>query len=627
MKIQQLNEFIDNAKGGALISGLFKPKYKQRLEFLEEHWTVPPGVPFSTKGRAWLVEQFRAYEGFKAWPINSEYLCGECASLVDEVIDHPLEVTHTRTEEHRIAHGGCLGLSSENIYYHLFDADRRSGKTSTMMAYMGSSLYLDKNVRIRFTASSKEHSLEIADKNFFQAIERNPKLNASFITIAKTNGDVSHSRRKNEVSFGSASEAAALGGGFENLFFDECKKIRLKIVAALAPTINENYGLMCTGLTCKYKIRGGRINYTDPNFNWVCPMCNTAVLIPWNARMFFSSNAKILQGDVEYDWYPILVDSILQSPFKHAHILKEDDASNLNPDYNKEAKIASIELFGRIPGAEHYVNAEFGNENAEVGATVFDATDRVALFAKNLANNPNKYPCFFYLDLARKVDKVSLLGFADASAAKDWGYLRNIHLDLWHPGKDAIISSVQAEGRALDADKLVNIVWRILEDYPNFIGCWIDVRGHEWAKDVYTKLRKLSSKFFMFEGRDTERDAGWGIFYDRAKSRLLDLIPHPRYDMEFNEAVWHRTNRKLVVREKHTGKSASSRDKFHLELTESVATAHYISTIIKDTPKSLVEQQRIFDEAIRAKKGKHNFEREIRERAEKRRGRLGLNDF
>lgn len=630
MDIVTLDKFISDAKGGMPFNNAFEPRYLQRLKFLEKNWSVPPDKPFSTKGRDWLFEQFRAFDGFKAWPVNSEYLCSECVSKIDEVIDHPLEVAYTRSEEHRIANGGCLGLKHSNIYYHVFDADRRAGKTSTTFGYMGSLFYLDHNVRIHFTASSKEHSLELGEKNFFNAIKRNPDLNKSFVNIWETDGTCRHRKRNNDITFGSASDAANLGGGYELLVFDECKKIKLKIIAALSPTINENYGIRC--MTCNYKKHGGKTDYTDLNFDWKCPVCKTSLLVPWNARMLFSSNAKVLDGDIESDWYPILVESLLNEPFEHAHMLKENNAANLNPDYNEEAKAATVQLLGRIPGAEHYIAAELGNENTLPGNTVFSEVEQAALFAKKLENEPTKEPVFFYLDLARKVDKVNLLGFKDASVKKDWSYLRNVHLSLWSPNKDTVIASPTDDGSlALDEDKLVEVVHRILEDYPNFIYCWVDIRGHEWAKDVLKKLKVgiHAHKFLPFEGNDQERDLGWGIFYDRTAARLLDLIWHERYTTEFNQAIWHKTQRKLVVRERSKGKSATSRDKFHLELTESVASAHFISTILKDMPKSLTEHQRIVQEAIKGRKKRaHNFGDEITGLARRKYGgKFGSDSF
>ncbi|NJO18047.1 MAG: hypothetical protein HC877_20655 [Thioploca sp.] len=128
-----LEEFLSNTP--RVLKNEFRPRYQKRLAFLTKEWSAPPNKPFSTKGREWVIDLFRALEGFKSWPVDINQLCETCSDKVDEIIDHPLELSDTHSKEHFEKYG-CKGLEAHRIIFHILDCDRRSGKTFNISAFL-----------------------------------------------------------------------------------------------------------------------------------------------------------------------------------------------------------------------------------------------------------------------------------------------------------------------------------------------------------------------------------------------------------------------------------------------------------------------------------------------------------
>ncbi|NJO18048.1 MAG: hypothetical protein HC877_20660 [Thioploca sp.] len=453
--------------------------------------------------------------------------------------------------------------------------------------------------------------MDLFTNNFLNPLGANSKLN-NVIEKQATRGIFSFPRNRTSIELGNASVAASLGGGYEYLFFDECKEIKFAVVAAMLPTLMENYGIRCS--SCKYTKHGGKVDYYAEDFNWICPICHK-LLIPWQSRAIFSSNAKILTGNPEYDWFPILCNSIGEKPVADMHYIYADSAASMNPDYNKQAKASAIALIERIPGLEHYSEAEFKNVNNSPGDSFLNEPDLEKLFKKGLYSKDSvKEKTFFYLDTARFGDKIVLFGWIDSGISrgiKPWIALEQCHLSIWDPSIEGPVSQKRPnnKGFMLDEDKLEATLLTIFAGFPNLIGVWLDARGHVWVLDFIKRFRTNSkitygSKFRKFTGNDSDRDLGWSLFYDKAAAGHIDLIYHERYDIEFAEATWTRKGRKLKVSERSGSHNQKSRSKKHLELTDAVAISCLLANNdVISASASLVEIHKSTKEIITKRKG------------------------
>lgn len=588
---------------------------EKRIKWLEREWRAPPDKPYSVKGREWVREFFDALEGFKMWPNEAGELCEQCADKVGEVAVFENEVEYSNTPEHRAM--GCVGLQAYPIRMIFLDADRRSGKSVNLFGYYATVMHNDKNVRMRFLASGYQHTMEIAERNYLDAL----KANKALIKRVDVRHDdkrafVHHPKRKNSLVFGSASHSANLGGSFDYIGFDECRAIDFQIVSALLPTFQENHGIRC--LKCSYKTHGtsGNLTYRD-----ACPQCGLHFLRGWNGRAVFMSNRSIIRDDMRKDWFQGFVDSLLEQPLPSCHVIKIDDNVLANPDIDPSVKQDVYELVGRFDDLKPYVDVEFQNEGRREGELYLAPNESKGMIDPSLKSleDGTLEPVFFYVDTARVTDKVVVAGYADDTddagrGEPAWSRLRNVYLAVYDP-KDPHtgISVVEDDGvRRVDKDLFATRLFDIGQRFPNLLGMWIDTRGSEFAKDTLRLLKKnpactWSSKVHRFEERDA-RDVGYDKLHLKTLHGMIRVIDHPRLRTELGKAVWVDVNGRMVVRE--SNKSSRKRSKYHLEVLDAHAQACFLSTIVsKKASQDIMTIRKMERDAKRKHKRKLGSER------------------
>lgn len=585
---------------------------EEHIKWLEKHWTVPPGKPFSIKGRDWVREFFRALDGFKAWPNESGgHLCDECADMVGEVISSENEVEYSNTPEHRRT--GCGGLQAHSIRLVFIDADRRSGKSTNLFAYYSRIMHSEKNMRMRFLASGYVHTMDIANENYIKPLQGNPNLSRKVdVRWDDKRAFCQHQKRNNRLSFGSSSHSSNLGGSFDYVAFDEARATDFTIVSALLPTLQENYGIRCS--RCTYKSYGGMgdLTYKDE-----CPTCGAHTLRRWNGKAIFMSNRSVITDDPKKDWFQAFVDDLLTRPLGFCHVIKLDDNVVANPDIDAGFKQDVYELIERHPDLKPYIDVEFGNESRRVGELYLNPAESARMVDKSLSNvtDGSMEPVFFYIDTARVTDMVVIAGYADdtsnAGFGEDpWTRLRGIWCDVYNP-KDPNngVTYVDEQGvRCINKDLLAQRLFEIGRKFPNLIGMWIDTRGSEFAKDLVKKVRENTnnpwrSLVHPYEERDA-RETGYNQLHLKTLNGQIRVIPHPRLETELNKAVWVDVGGRYVVRE--ANKSSRKRARYHLEVLDAHANACFLATRVRKKQSSSIREIRQIE-----RNAKRNHKRQL----------------
>lgn len=560
-----------------------------KISFLQKHWINPKGRPFSIEGREWVQDFFRSLEGFKCWPVDQKHLCLICHSQWGSVIEDEQETKHTRTEQHRQENQGCLGLDSEPIFFIVFKADRRTGKTFNFGGYCGASMYLETWQNIAFVSTSFMSSEDLIQENFKGPIEANKALNQRtritkrLITIQK---------QRSKLRFFGTVPKAMTGKGFTLIGIDEARDVDAKVAIAVLPSIQESNGIKC--VHCAYFKMGIPSQTVDR-----CPNCGFN-LKHWYGRAAIMSSAGLIKERSGQDWFFHLRNRLISNPDKSAHLIEIDNAALANPEFSQDSKNAAKRIFSSVQGLKELVDVEYSSEFRKEGEQFINDTDIDAAVDFLLENKtPILEPTIFFLDTSKIQHLTSLVGLSSIPEGRkhfEKSYVS--HITYWDPRErnpdKSLILPYGIEPRLIE-----EVCDEIMPQTPNLIGLWIDCRnakGVTWAKPFVKKLKEEKKYGHLVHIVNEDygknfRDAGWAEVERSIMHRLIKIPNNPRLLQELRGAVWKMYRGNIRVHES----TASN----HLDVAEGLAATAVLSLMHGNKKRGFTENSKAVDSKLK----------------------------
>ena len=526
----------------------------QRIKFAEKHIKDKTGRPWSAKGRQWIIDEFlRPLDGYKLWPVEPERLCESCSSKVSSIVD---EQEPVKCRKKAIKGGKCAGLSAEPIIMTVLCLPRRSGKTFNVMSWALTNLFLEKNRRIAYIASSENQMLSLFSENYLETIERDPVL-SRMSEVRRSSGIIRVKNTKSIFEGLSTSHGAVTGRGRTAVIVDEARDVPPRTMMSLLPSTFEQ-----EGWECPY----GHLHTSgDENVPAKCPACQTK-LRKWYGRILIMSSAGMLEGG-EKDWFSDLVEHLRANPTPNSHLFEA--TKSVNPDISKKVKGTVEDIFGSLDSTRAYVAAEVDNEFTRKGENFLSKKQIDQCIDRGLRNKIESHrPCVAFLDTSKTVDKTSLVILADDEerSIEPWGHTVVERIDVWEPKK--------LPGGVINPQAILEHLDLYLPLYPNLRALRVDTRVMPWAIALVKKIRKERAWGKVVDGwsgKRHERKASWTILHQRILSCTLRMPLHAELRQELLSV------RRVDDIDGRMDIRDANRFKRHVDIAESLATACYLA--------------------------------------------------
>jgi hypothetical protein len=526
------------------------PTLDRSRAFAEKHLTAPDGTPFSFDGRDWLLEQiWRPLCEWKLWPRSSDPLCDDCAKQAG---------TFVAEHKGRRAHDGCPGLEPQPQLIVAADLRRQSGKTMGASGLLLSRVFLDAHESIVLLAGSEDQVKRLFDDHYARQVLGSPALSKH----ATVRGTRISTDKKSELII-VPTTISAVGGTHTAVVLDECRIVPPDVAVAMLPTMFARGGWQCP----LFHVRTHN-GVEDKDAPRKCGVCGRRTE-PWYGRALMLSSAGEL-SDSGQDWFFEFKEFYKTNPHPNVHVFSSQES--LNPKVSSKMVGVVAEVFGALDSTREFAEIETSNRSMKRGQPFMSDIDIKRCIDKRIINLAScAAPSFGFLDTSETTDKTSLVILSDLAregTADPWDVVTQTRLDVWIPKETeaGVIDSVAVEAH----------LENILAMFTGLVRLKIDTRGRPWAIAMFNRLRRKSAKLARYDKTDRgERNAGFGKLWQRMVTRPDPKIVLQDHAEQTRELKFARKKRDasgdVVVCDPNT-----NREKYHLDITESVAMCCYL---------------------------------------------------
>jgi hypothetical protein len=543
------------------------PPLERRVDFATKHCSTPDGQRFSLKGREWVRDNYwKALEGFKLWPVDMDHICDECMPRANTIVDDFDAADETRTSQHALECGGCLGLVANKLMVVVLLAPRQEGKTLNTAAWAQSAICTGDRESIAFVASSEGQSDRLFDKNYVRPIRASPAMNhactivGNTITVPGTNSDFEYL----------STSMSGVGDTRTRLIIDECREVPPDVAVAMLPTL-----VARGGRECKFGHIKTHAGVDDKTVPARCTVCNTKLQV-WYGTAVLMSSAGILK-DTDADWFAELVEHLSSHPHPNYHLIILDGKGN--PKVAQQFVSAITDVFGKMASTKAYAGVETGIVSRRKGEDFISKPELDAVIDPRLEQHEGgASPCVAFLDTSRTGELTSLVIVAedpDIERIEPWDRLVVQRVDVWDPK--------QIAGGVID----VNAIEEHLDYYvPKFplAALKIDTRGSTWAAKFvrHVRLNKPWGRIVSgVDWRGAERFVAWQMLEQYILAAKIRIPTHKTLLAELRGA------RRIVNVNNVVEVRESSRRKRHLDVAESLASCLYMIHGLVNAPASV----------------------------------------
>lgn len=487
---------------------------EQRLKFAEKFWKSRKGQAFHiSEERRWVIDEFwMAADGFKWWPKNPERLCQECSekanTLSEWTWDNP-----TQTKEH--AATGCDGLDLNPVVCTILNLPRREGKTFNTSAYIGSTLFQGKNKSILYVAAAGAQTERIFRDNYVVNVQNDPVLARNAVV---READIRVPKNKSLMEIVPTSASSITGTGRTHVVIDEARDVPGRVLMAAIPSCFDENGLECPN----GHVKGSMALYSSTTH---CPICN-ARLNPWYARIIITSSSSLVDGSDETEWFPELVQLLLDKPDPNYHVFKLD--KSLNPDVHNATKSAVDRVFGEIASLKDLVQVEVHNRTTRKGDKYLTKAQIQACIDSRLGNvEASAKNCVGFLDTSDVKELTSLVILEESVGTREHPFqeVAVVRIDVWDP---------QAIGGAIDDAAVLRHLDLYMPLFPSLI-LRVDTRLRPWAARMVHACaqRPWGHRVQSYNGNTSERVMAWSCLESRVLAKTIRYPKHARMLSEF----------------------------------------------------------------------------------------------